>query len=44
MMMVVVFAVLFVLLALGSVVTLMIRSHGREFHDGWQGGGIKQAE
>jgi hypothetical protein len=32
--MVVVFAMLFVLVALGSVVTLMIRSHRHEFHHG----------
>ncbi|MBB5315881.1 MFS-type transporter involved in bile tolerance (Atg22 family) [Edaphobacter lichenicola] len=32
MMMVVIFAMVFVLLALGLVITLMVRSHGREFH------------
>ncbi|MBB5338736.1 hypothetical protein HDF12_002380 [Edaphobacter lichenicola] len=34
MMMVVIFAMVFVLLALGLVITLMIRSHGRQFHRG----------
>jgi hypothetical protein len=44
MMMVVIFAMLFVLVALGSVVTLMIRSHRREFHHGWSGAGIKHTK
>jgi len=44
MMMVVVFAVFVVLVALGTVVTLMIRSHRREFHHGWQSAGMKHTK
>ncbi|WP_256369974.1 hypothetical protein [Granulicella sp. S190] len=44
MMMVVIFAMLFILLALGTVLTLMVRSHGREFHRGPLNAGTKTAK